>query len=104
MVQTTVVVEKGKDGGDGGGGSGGGEGGNGEGGNNESKVVVVAEIPIPPVAEVPTWCVDYLPTFRESPEYIRSRGGELFFCLFFGVFFPGFFFWVFFLLLWFFWS
>ena len=43
---------------------------------HENKVVVVTEIPIPPVAEVPTWRVDYLPTFRESPEYIRSRGGE----------------------------
>lgn len=72
MVETTVVVEEGK-GGDGGG------GGEGEGGGVDdqgNKVVVVAEIPIPPVAEVPTWRVDYLPTFRESPEYIRSRGGE----------------------------
>ena len=80
MVETTVVVEKGKGGtgsGDGGGGGGGGDGdGGGGGGNTENKVVVVAEIPIPPVAEVPTWRVDYLPTFRESPEYIRSRGGK----------------------------
>ena len=86
MVETTVVVEKGKggDGGDGGGG-GGGEGGGGV-DNEGNKVVVVAEIPIPPVAEVPTWRVDYLPTFRESPEYIRSRGGECF-CRCFSFFF-----------------
>jgi len=81
MVETTVVFE-GKAGDDGGGGGGGSEGG--EGGNTENKVVVVAEIPIPPVAEVPTWRVDYLPTFRESPEYIRSRGGA---CLLFFLFF-----------------
>ena len=101
MVETTVVLEKG-DGGDGAGGGGGGGGGGGENGgeNNENKVVVVTEIPIPPVAEVPTWRVDYLPTFRESPEYIRSRGGkegggvDLFFRNFFrggrcrGFFFP----------------
>ena len=32
------------------------------------------EIPIPQVKDVPTYCLEYLPTFREPPTYIRGRG------------------------------
>lgn len=34
------------------------------------------EIPIPGVSRVPTYDVDYLPTFRERNTYIRGKGGS----------------------------
>jgi enhancer of polycomb-like protein len=33
------------------------------------------EIPIPGVVKVPTYEIDYLPTFRERNTYLRGRGG-----------------------------
>jgi hypothetical protein len=32
------------------------------------------EIPVPKVSVVPTYNIDYLPTFREQSTYIRGRG------------------------------
>jgi hypothetical protein len=32
------------------------------------------EIPVPKVTLVPTYNIDYLPTFREQNTYIRGRG------------------------------
>lgn len=34
------------------------------------------EIPIPGVTKVPTYQLDYLPTFRERNTYLRGRGGN----------------------------
>lgn len=34
------------------------------------------EIPIPGVTIVPTYAIDYLPTFRERNTYIRGKGGD----------------------------
>ncbi len=38
------------------------------------------EIPVPKVTLVPTYNIDYLPTFREQNTYIRGRGGPPFAC------------------------
>ncbi|CAL8467691.1 g7229 [Coccomyxa elongata] len=49
--------------------------------NEEAKMVSSAkakggkEIPVPKVTAVPTYNIDYLPTFREQSTYIRGRGG-----------------------------
>ena len=47
-----------------------GGGGEGEGGGEGG---VVHEIPTPAVAEVPSWHLDYLPTYRVAPAYARAR-------------------------------
>ena len=46
------------------------DGGGGEGGEGGG---VVHEIPTPAVAVVPSWHLDYLPTYRIAPSYVRAR-------------------------------